>query len=658
MWRICVRLLAIAAAFLGLGASASRATTWSAPESIDQLTPFGRPAYAEHIACPAASTCIAVGTFGSVMTSRDPAGGTQSWTSFVGANGGGEFHGLACPAPSLCVALDGDGFLVQSHDPSGGPGAWVPVRGPARSYDDVACAGAAPCVAVKGGPKAVIGTSTDPGGATPWQAAQTKLAFDLAGHVACPAASLCLAVDDSGNAIVSHDPAGGAATWHATAALPGGPALEALACPSTTLCVGVDPSGKIFTSTNPGDARASWSVGKLPPSAGIPLHITCFGSAFCLVTDDTGDVYVSTAPAQGARTWHRSARNVGSVLACASASLCVSADEQGRIAASVDPSATPSHWQATAPLAGLNALGAIACPSTRLCLAVDDANRLLASPDPAQASAWRSLRLRPASDTAPEDLLNVVSCASPRFCAVVGATGVATSDHPGGGPSDWHVSRIPSQPDSHEGNLIVPSGLSCPSRNFCAATFGPVILFSNHPAGGERAWGMFGTVNGDDDFSDISCPSARFCIAGDGNRVALSFAPRNPRSWRFAHVPGLGVACLPSRMCLTVDPAGEIYASRHPAVARSAWTRTLLRDAPLIKVACASQELCIALASTSSSLYVSRNPFARHPVWKPEQVVREPTILGSGPLVGIACQPGGACLAGDDRGHVFLGPSR
>src|SRR5579862_4299956 len=52
--------------------------------------------------------------------------------------------------------------------------------------------------------------------------------------VSCPSASLCVAVDDSGNVVTSTNPAGGAHAW-TVAHVDGSQILNGISCPTTTL---------------------------------------------------------------------------------------------------------------------------------------------------------------------------------------------------------------------------------------------------------------------------------------------------------------------------------------------------------------------------------------------------------------------------------------
>src|SRR5450759_3504308 len=72
-------------------------------------------------------------------------------------------------------------------------------------------------------------------------------------------ASLCVAVDESGNVLSSGSPGSGGWT---IASIDPGHHLRAVSCSSQSLCVAVDGTGNVISSVNPaGDACASSRAG-------------------------------------------------------------------------------------------------------------------------------------------------------------------------------------------------------------------------------------------------------------------------------------------------------------------------------------------------------------------------------------------------------------
>lgn len=124
--------------------------------------------------------------------------------------------------------------------------------------------------------------------------------------VSCASASLCVAVDDAGNALVSTNPTGDARAWSATAVDPGQP-LTALSCAPAPLCVAVDGAGDAVVAT----ATAPQVVSVNPPNGSLgvprdtrpfavfsePMDETTTADAFSLLDDTTG------RPAAGTVVW-------------------------------------------------------------------------------------------------------------------------------------------------------------------------------------------------------------------------------------------------------------------------------------------------------------------------------------------------------------------
>jgi hypothetical protein len=84
------------------------------------------------VSCPSSGLCVAVGDDGEVLTSTNPTGGTNAWTSAVADPPFGEHYGktqpsltaVSCPSANLCVAGDDAGNVLFSTEPSGGTSAW------------------------------------------------------------------------------------------------------------------------------------------------------------------------------------------------------------------------------------------------------------------------------------------------------------------------------------------------------------------------------------------------------------------------------------------------------------------------------------------------------------------------------------------------------
>ncbi len=72
--------------------------------------------------------------------------------------------------------------------------------------------------------------------------------------VSCPSASLCVAVDWSGDVVTSTDPTAATPTWTIINVDGRYHQLLGVSCPSTSLCVAGDGGGNVVTSTDPSAA--------------------------------------------------------------------------------------------------------------------------------------------------------------------------------------------------------------------------------------------------------------------------------------------------------------------------------------------------------------------------------------------------------------------
>ena len=217
---LALGLAAVPTAHAAPLASSPGPLLWTAPVGID-TQPI------DSMACPSTVLCVAVDRAGQVLWSTDPAGGPRAWAA-ADVDGATEMTSISCPSTALCVAVDAAGDVITSTDPAGGAAAWTVAR-----FD----------------PSTTRNNTDNAGGV-------------LVRGVSCPSTGLCVAVDAAGNVLVSADPTGGASAWtivHIDTATSYGctgvglacqPPLTAIACPATTLCAAVDFSGNLLTTVS------------------------------------------------------------------------------------------------------------------------------------------------------------------------------------------------------------------------------------------------------------------------------------------------------------------------------------------------------------------------------------------------------------------------
>ena len=122
-------------------------------------------------------------------------------------------------------------------------------------------------------------------------------------RVSCPTKRLCVAVDNSGQVIVSTDPhplkKGVTPSKWFKAKESDAEGLKAVSC-LPSLCVAVDTGGHIVFSTHPSSKTAAWSGPTLIDSSGLS-SISCPSSSLCIAGDNVGNLVTSTDRRSGRR---------------------------------------------------------------------------------------------------------------------------------------------------------------------------------------------------------------------------------------------------------------------------------------------------------------------------------------------------------------------
>lgn len=265
------------------------------------------------LACAGATFCAVAADDGLVFTSTDPAAGGSTYLAHrvVAPTGGGRpaITAIACPTATLCVAGDANGDVLTSTDPGGAGSTWSARRiDPGTALTAIACRVSGICTAI--GDNGVLYASPAAGAAPPmW----TRVGSDATAAalfqgtatfaVACPADTLCLAVDGSNDLPRSTAPTV-PVSWRISPPPSGiGASLTGVSCPSLRLCVAVDAAGNVISTRTP-EIRGSWHGSFVDPQAALE-GISCPSRSFCLATDAFGNVLISTDPAGGAHAWHR-----------------------------------------------------------------------------------------------------------------------------------------------------------------------------------------------------------------------------------------------------------------------------------------------------------------------------------------------------------------
>ena len=279
------------------------------------------------LACPSASLCVAGGSQGTIVTSRNPAGGADAWQSqavspgdYVGAdrnspdrNSPGVFEAVSCPSVSMCAAVTIVGDFYSTGDPAGGASTWratdLDPPGTYMFLRGLSCPSPALCVAVSSGSLGAQGADSgaslvsvrDPLAASPaWVRVQMDESLNLQA-VSCPSVDFCVAVGRQGRAVVSTNPGGPLPVW-SEIAMPAPGDLDSVTCPRATLCLAGNARGNVLSSTNAGAARPTWRTANTGPS--VPISgISCPQTNRCLAVTNNGDVAVSVDPTGPTGSW-------------------------------------------------------------------------------------------------------------------------------------------------------------------------------------------------------------------------------------------------------------------------------------------------------------------------------------------------------------------
>ncbi len=330
------------------------------------------------IACPTTSLCQALlsGTDGATH-STSPGGSSTSWSAAAQIDGTNALRAVACPAETLCLAVDDAGHIARTLNPTSTAPVWELSSEPG-DFVDLSCPSLALCVAARR--DRVVLSTRDPRAATVSWVRDFSVGTGSLVGVSCPDTSLCMAVDDKAETMVSTalsqppDPDDLAPRWSAPAPLPDPLPPTAISCPTTGLCAIAGSSGKVATTRTPG-ASPTWSL-TAAPLGPLLTDISCPSTALCVATDFTGRGFVSTDPASPTPGWSGPRSDVGSVVACRSAALCLGAFG-GLVTFSTDPVSASVWTRQPTDLPDRTALTGLSCATPDLCAAVADSGHAL-----------------------------------------------------------------------------------------------------------------------------------------------------------------------------------------------------------------------------------------------------------------------------------------
>jgi hypothetical protein len=564
---------------------------------------------------------------------------------------------LACA--STVVAL----LSVGAATASASPLSWAapvfvdhaaPFPSPNFNLKGVSCPSTTLCVAVDDQGNAVV--STDPTVATPtWSPpADMDGANDLV-DVSCSSASLCAAVDIAGNAVISTDPT--ADVWSAPAAVDGTTHhLLAVSCASTSLCVAVGENGSAAISTDPTATTPTWSAAQDIDGSNYLEAVSCPSTSLCVAVDTGGNAVISTDPTAPTPIW--TITNVDGMVtglygvSCLSTSLCVAVDESGRAVISTDPAAATPTWSTPADIDGTNFIKSVSCPSTSLCVAIDTGGNAMISTDPtAVTPTWST----PAAIDGTFQDISGVSCFSTSLCVASqggggGATpaGVVISTDPTAVTPTWST---PADVDGWD----VLTGVSCPSTSLCAAVDGAGhAVVSTDPTAGAPTWSAPTQIDSNG-LEGVSCVYPSLCVAVDfsGEAVISTDPTAATPTWSAPKdIDGSNnlraVSCPSTSLCVAVDGSGNAVISTDPTAPTSTWSASKIDGTNFLDgVSCPSISLCVAVDFDGHAV-ISTNPTAATPTWSTPADIDGTTALDE-----VSCASASQCVAVDAQGQAL-----
>jgi hypothetical protein len=697
---LAASLCLIAGTVVAIAPPAGAAPVWSIGTSP---SPAGPPdGFLAAVACPSATSCLAVGYSGhstlverwngtswSISASPKPAGAASA-----------ALHGVSCPSTTSCFAVGNYTASTQKTLVEHWNGtAWAIVTSPnptgasSAALNGVSCLSDTNCHAVGNYSASSTGkTLVEHWNGTAWSVIvspnPTSANFAVLSGVACPSTTSCFAVGTSfvnsaNNTLVEH--------WNGTAwSVVTNPTsfgvLSGVACPSTTSCFAVGTTGSGPNTLVEHWNGTSWSNMTSPNPTGfvyaILTGVSCPSTTSCYAVDrySSGSAVKTLIEHWNGTSWSimTSPNPIGSDIPTLQAVACPSTTNCNAVGNhyGVGNATLVEHWNGTAwslaaspPGTSQSALGQVACLSTTNCFAVGH----YVSPSSGgktlvehwDGTSW-SIVATPNPSGATDASLDGIACTSTTSCFAVGNSTAAnftskTLIEQWNGTSWSIVSLNPT--GIMYGGL---GGVSCPSPSSCFAV-GQYSTGSDFKTLVERwngtSWSIMASPNPSGAFSlglnGVSCPSTTNCNAVGNSSQQPLIEHWNGTSWTIATSPApagpanlTGVACATTTSCEAVGtyaPSGQRTLVEH--FNGTTWSIATTpnpagaTNAVLGGVTCVSATNCFAVGNSSTSsgsktLVEQWSGTAWSIVTSPN-----PAAATDSTLTGVACPGAANCYA-------------
>jgi len=606
----------------GLGPAAA-AASWSVVPSV---SPAGEPGGSlVGVACPTASSCYAVGSFGvgdSGAALVEHWNGTE-WSIMSVPDGGNvTFAAVSCASDTRCFAIGSGPASDRSVIERWNGIAWAAVANPAPSLLlAVTCGSETECLAVGVTGTTIETTIVEQWNGSTWSVVASPSVADAQASelhaVSCASADNCFAVGNAFNGITPRtltehwDGSSWSIVASPTPAGGGLVSLDGVSCPGDTSCyaTGSDQGAAgdaTISSLNEHWNGSAWSI--IPGGTNIEVsNLTCWSDTNCF------GVGISNANPKGVRHgviqhWNGTAWSISTIpavtpasnflngIACASSSTCFAVGAGGGSLNEIGiiERGNGSSWsqvtQSFNPAPPNSTLSAMACPSATTCFGVGQyTNRAGTVVTLVERSAGAGVTIVPSPSRAgvPQSELAGISCVSASSCVAVGSSGlspVRTLVEQWNGAKWAAVSSANHSIKSPYVNLL--NGVACTTADNCFAvgtynegsingTFDTLI---EHWDG--KVWSLVSSPNrstfGLNTLEDVSCPSASSCFAVGQSSTDPAGTDRtliehwNGTTWSTAGSPDApgqindnltGVACVGTKFCVAVGSTSTRTAS-------------------------------------------------------------------------------------------------
>lgn len=631
------------------------------------------------IACPSATTCLAVGATvsltGAGVTLVERRSGSswsvQKSTDPVGA-AKASLASLSCTASTVCQAVGsyqvGGGINTLAERWNGK--TWslektVNEKGASVSnLLDVSCATPTSCEAVGAYKKgSASGFLIEGWNGKSWAAQKASIpSTSSLSAISCPAAGVCTAVGETDGTLLAVALSHGTWRRQSVPGVRGSPfeGLQAVACHSVGACEATgfydNSAGTVGLTLAERWNGSSWSMQTTPNPAGTQfaelVSVACSAAATCTA--------------------------VGSWSNLEGATVSLAERLEGG-AWSIQP--TPN------PLPGTGQLFAVACSTASSCAAVGSYNEVSHGQsfvavlgDGWNGTSW-SIEKAVNPVGAGTNFIQSMSCASATFCMASAFTSSlagdpATFEHWNG--STWTLGAFKSD------ETFSPTAVSCSSARSCVAVGSSLPLQLPNVAEAEAwngsSWRVLPTPAGSDPNLDaVDCRSESFCMAVGGGSSVENPSPLvdlwNGSSWKSSVLPKppggsfpvlLSVSCASTKSCVAVGTYS--VTSELPSAAFTAawngtsWKVSLLAAPPGVTelvstaISCPTPGSCMAVGTDDkgsiSGSWAARLSAGR---WSSVAVAKPPK--GVPLLTAVSCTTTSACTATGEYRYPGVGLS-